>query len=114
MFHLALTVSHLLSYYSIHSFKKYLMGAFYMQVLFMLCLVAQWYLTLCSPMDCNPPCSSVHGILQVSTGVGCHFFLQGIFPIQGSNLHLFSLLHWQEDSLPLAPPGKSLYISKWI
>ena len=23
-----------------------------------------------------------------NTGVGCHFFLQGIFPIQGSNLHL--------------------------
>ena len=114
MFHLALTVSCLLSYNSIHSFKKYLMGAFYMQVLFMLCLVAQWCLTLSSPMDHNPPCSSVHGILQASTGVGCHFFLQGIFPIQRSNLHLFSLLHWQEDSLPLAPPGKSLYISKWI
>jgi len=29
--------------------------------------------------------------------------LQGIFPTQGSNLHL---LHWQVGSLPLAPPGK--------
>ena len=28
--------------------------------------------------------SSVHGILQgKNTGVGCHFLLQGIFPIQG-------------------------------
>ena len=30
----------------------------------MLCLVAQLYLTLCDPMDCSPPASSVHGILQ--------------------------------------------------
>ena len=27
---------------------------------------AQSYLTLCSPMDCSPPGSSVHGILQTS------------------------------------------------
>ena len=27
-----------------------------------------------------------------NTEVGCHFLLQGIFPIQGSNL--LSLLHW--------------------
>ena len=28
------------------------------------CLVAQLCPTLCDPMDCSPPCSSVHGILQ--------------------------------------------------
>ena len=28
------------------------------------CLVAQPCPTLCSPMDCNPPGPSVHGILQ--------------------------------------------------
>ena len=27
-------------------------------------LVAQWCLTLCDPLDCSPPGSSVHGILQ--------------------------------------------------
>ena len=27
-------------------------------------LVTQLYLTLCNPMDCSPPGSSVHGILQ--------------------------------------------------
>ena len=32
---------------------------------------------------------------------GCHFLLQWIFAIQGSNSHLLGLLHWQEDSLPL-------------
>ena len=30
----------------------------------MLCLVTQSCLTLCDPMDCSPPGSSVHGILQ--------------------------------------------------
>ena len=35
------------------------------------------------------------------TGVGFHFLLQGIFPIQGSNPCLLHLLHWQADSLPL-------------
>ena len=43
-----------------------------------------------------------------NTGVGCHVLLQGIFPTQGSNLYLLHLLHWQVDSLPLAPPGKPL------
>ena len=41
-----------------------------------------------------------------NTGVGCHFLLQGIFPTQGSNPCLLSLLHWQVDSLSLAPPRK--------
>ena len=59
----------------------------------------------CNPMDCCPPGSSVHGILQ-ATGVGCHFLLQGIFMTQGSNLPLLSVLHWQVGSLPLVPPGK--------
>ena len=34
-----------------------------------------------------------------STGVGCHFCLQQIFPTQGLNLCLLHLLHWQADSL---------------
>ena len=37
--------------------------------------------------------------------VGCHALLQGVFPTQGSSPHLLDLLHWQPDSLPLAPPG---------
>ena len=42
-----------------------------------------------------------------STGMGCRFLLQGIFPTQGSKLRLLHLLHWQADSFPLAPPEKS-------
>ena len=64
--------------------------------------------TLCDPMDCSPPDFSVHGILQARILVGCHPLLQGIFLTQGSNPHLFCLLHWQAGSLPLAPPGKLL------
>ena len=40
-----------------------------------------------------------------NTGVGSHLLLQGIFPPQGLNLHLLSLLHWQVDPLPLEPLG---------
>ena len=56
---------------------------------------------------CSPPGSSVRGILQVreNTGVGCPALLHGISPPQGSDCRLLRLLHWQEGSLPLAPPG---------
>ena len=64
-------------------------------------------LTLGDPMDCSPPGSSIPGILQARiTGVGCHALLQRIFPTQGLNQYLLSLLYWQAGSLPLAPPGK--------
>ena len=36
-------------------------------------------------------------------GVGYHYLLQVIFPIQGSNP---SILHWQAESLPSESPGK--------
>ena len=40
--------------------------------------------TLCDPMDCSPPGSSVHGDSPgKNTGVGCHALPQGIFPTQG-------------------------------
>ena len=63
--------------------------------------------TLCDPIDCSPPGSSVHGdSLGKNTGVGCHALLQKIFPTQGLNLHLLHLLHWQVGSSPPRPPGK--------
>ena len=44
-----------------------------------------------------------------STGAGCHFLLQGVFPTQGSNLHLLlhllRVLHCQVDSLPVSHLG---------
>ena len=46
--------------------------------------------------------------LGKNTRVGCYSLLQGIFPTQGSNLHLSHLLHWQENSLPLCYLGSPL------
>ena len=55
----------------------------------LMCLVAQSCPTLCTPMICSLPGSSVHGDSPgKNTGVGCHFLLQGIFPTQGSSLGL--------------------------
>ena len=67
----------------------------------------QSYPTLCNPMDFSPPGFYVcERSPSKNTGVGCLALLQGIFLTQQSNLRLLCLLHWQEDSLPLAPPEK--------
>ena len=48
------------------------------------CLVTKSRLILCNPMDCGPPGSSVHGILQgQNTGAGCHFPSPGDLPDPG-------------------------------
>ena len=67
-------------------------------------------LTLCDPMDCNPPGSFVHGTLQarILEWVAVPSS-RGIFPTQGMKPHLLSLLLWQAGSLPLASCGKPLY-----
>ena len=57
----------------------------------------------CNPKDSGPPCSSVHGILQANTVVGCHFLPQGIFPAQGSNS---GLLHCRQILYQLSHKGK--------
>ena len=76
---------------------------------YVLCLVTQLCPTLCDPMDCSPPGSSVPGDSPgKNTGVGCHLLLQGIFPTQGLNPHL---LHWQVDSLPLSHQGSWYLVS---
>ena len=82
------------------------------------CLVTKSCLTLCDPMDCSPPGSSVHGISQARTltGVGCHFLLQGIFLTQGPvspalEAASLPLSHQggrrQWHSTPVLLPGKS-------
>ena len=75
---------------------------------FVLC-VAQSYLTLCDPMDCSPPGSSVHGVFQsrilewviISSS-------RGISQTQGSNQCFLCLLqilyllsHQRNPLLPL-------------
>ena len=72
-----------------------------------LCLVIQLCLTLCDPMDCSPPGSSIHEILQARILKWvANALLQGIFPTQGSNP---CLLHWQ-DSLPLGHWGNPIIL----
>ena len=62
-------------------------------------------LTPCNPMDCSPS-GYLWDFPGKNTGLSCHVLLQGIFTIQGLNLCLLSLLHWEVGSLPLAPPWK--------
>ena len=71
--------------------------------------VAQSFLTLCNPVDHSPPGSFFHGILQarILEWVAISSS-RGIFPSQGSNLHL---LHWQVDSLPAEPSRKPEEVS---
>ena len=61
-------------------------------------------LSVCDPMDCSPPGSFVHGILQarVLERVAISSS-RGIFLTQGSNT---CLLHWQADSLQLGHLGR--------
>ena len=73
---------------------------------------AQSCLTLCDPMDCNLPGSSVHGISQarilecVATSHSRGSSQPRDLTCISSNPHLLHLLHRQVDSLPLASPGK--------
>ena len=60
-----------------------------------MCSIAQWCPTLW-PHGLQPTrLLCPWDFPNKNTEVGCHFLLQGFFPIQGSNLHV---LHWHEDS----------------
>ena len=66
---------------------------------------------LCNPMDCSPPGSSVHkDSPDKNIGVGCHAFLQGIFPTQGSNL---GLLYCRQILYCLSHQGSPSKIYRW-
>ena len=75
-------------------------------VLEKLCVLSESCLTLCDPMDCNQPGSSVHGIDPgKSIGMGCHFLLQGLFLTQGLNTHRPASPTLAGRSLPLSHLG---------
>ena len=81
------------------------------EVRIIVCCVAQSCLTVCGPMVCSLPGSSVHGDSPGrSTGVGCHTFLQGIFPTQGLNL---GLPHCWKILYHLSHQGR-LRILEWV
>ena len=61
------------------------------------------------PMDCSPPGSSVHGILQARIlEWGCHFLLRGMFPTQGLNPHFLCLLNCRRILYPRETRVRSL------
>ena len=78
-----------LVYKSFTSLVKFIPTYFILLEVIM-CLVAQLCLTLCGPMDCSPPDSSVHGIFQAR--ILEHSLLWGISLTQGSNPHPLHLL----------------------
>ena len=76
--------------------------------------VTQLCLTLCIPMNCSLPCSSVHGDSPgKNTGVCSHSVLQVIFPTQVYSLQADSLLSeplWKHKNTKVG----SLSLLQWI
>ena len=70
------------------------------------CLATSAVSTLCDRMDCSPPGSSVHGMLQarVLEWVAMSFSRGSSQPRDQTCVSC--LLHWQAGSLPLTPCGK--------
>ena len=68
-----------------------------------LCLVTQSCPTLCDPVDCHPPGSSLHGVLQARNWSGLPCPPPGDLPNPGIEPRYPAL---QVDSLPSEPPGK--------
>ena len=101
-------------YYSIMQLFSSIFRVFYILYHFLvnmyMCLVAQLCPTLCDPMDCSPPGSSVRGDSPgKNIGVGCLALLQGIFPTQGLNA---GLLHCRWILYHLSHQGSpNMYIS---
>ena len=78
----------------------------------LVCLVAQSCLTLCNPMECSLPGSSVHGDSpSQNTGVGCHALLQVIFPSQELNP---GLPHCRQILYRLSYSGSPYVKNKWL
>ena len=65
--------------------------------------VAQPCLTLCNPMDCSLPGSSIHGIFQARILEWVAISSPGDLPNPGIEPRSPSL---QADTLPSEPPGK--------
>ena len=72
---------------------------------FVLCSVAQLCLTLCDPIDCSQPGSSVHEILQARILEWLPFLLPGDLPDPGIEPVSPVSPALQADSLPLSQQG---------
>ena len=70
--------------------------------------VAQLCPTLCDPMDCSPPGSSVHGIFQPRVLEWTAVSFSGDLPNPGIKPRSPAL---QTDTLPSEPPGRQNYLT---
>ena len=68
--------------------------------------VAQSCPTLCDPMDCSPPGSSLHGILQAKVLEWVAFPSPGDLPDAGLESRSPA---FQADALTSEPPGKPIW-----
>ena len=64
--------------------------------------------TLCEPMDCRQPGSSVHGISQARILVWISISFSRGSSQPGMEPTSLTFPAWHVDSLPLAPPGKQV------
>ena len=69
--------------------------------------VAQSCPTLCEPMDCSLPGSSVHGIFQARILEWVAISFSRNLPNPGIEP---GLLHCTQTLLPSEPPGKSIFV----
>ena len=91
--------------FMIYHSTKQVLGFFMLSIIYV-CVCAQWLQlcpTLCNPMDCSLPGSSVHGILQEEYWSGLPCPPPGDLPNPGIEPRTPAL---QVDSLPSEPPGK--------
>ena len=70
------------------------------------CVCAQSCLTLCNPLDCSPPGSSVHEILRQGYWNGLSFLPPEDLPNPGIKPASPVSLTLQVDSLPIESLGK--------
>ena len=99
--------------FMIYHSTKQVLGFFMLSIIYVcvcayvhvkaICAWLQLCLTLCNPMDCSLPGSSVHGILQEEYWSGLPCPPPGDLPNPGIEPRTPTL---QVDSLPSEPPGK--------
>ena len=64
------------------------------------------HIRLCDTVDCSPPGSSVHRILQARTLEWVAMVSSRASSQPRNRIHVSCLPHWQASSLPLVPPGR--------
>jgi len=80
------------------------------------CVCWFWDAQLCDPMDCSPPSSSVHWILQarILEWVAISYSRGSSQPMDRTHVSYVCLLHWQAGSLLLVPPGKPQIVYRGV